>query len=145
MLVGEHDWGMRRRYIDWDGIANVLLNPASPFRLIQIRQDEIGSWEVYPQPFQMFSKVVECNGLYFLPTTWFQCPMHLAVCDWYHDVLKDVTHPDFLERDELRTAMSMGASLEMACYIPIGPIGRLYHLDGRGVRFPVQIGGIGDE
>lgn len=41
--------------------------------------------------------------------------------------------------------MSMGAGLEMAGYIPIGPIGRLYHLDGRGVRFPVQIGGIGDE
>jgi len=140
VMVTEHDWGIRRRFVDWDAIVRALLDERFGFRLVQLRQNEAASWE-----YKFFGKLISRSGANFLPTTCFQCPMHIADVSWYRDIVRDLHIPDFLERAELGDIMMHKNYLDdMACYIPRGPMGRLYHLNGRDVLSPSEVGGICD-
>jgi hypothetical protein len=134
IMVAEGDWGLRKLHIDWRGIAEVLLDPTCRFKLIQIRQDRLGDWELTSRD-RSFGTLEYHHGVNLLPTTWFQCPTHVANSVWYCRLTPFMCTPQFLERDELTQGMnSVGALNEMACYIPPGPMmGRCYHLDGRNV------------
>jgi hypothetical protein len=142
LMIGEHDWGIRPRYIDWEGIVYSLLDPACIFQLIQLRQDRIGGWEMGSK---FFGDLTSAHSVCLLPTTEFQCPTHVARCDWYRKLVPFFRSPDFLEKQELENALqTTGAVKEMACYVPAGPMGRLYHLDGRNILRLEHMGGIGD-
>jgi hypothetical protein len=134
VMVAEGDWGLRKLYVDWCGIAEVLLDPTCRYKLVQLRQDRLGDWELTSRDHSFGA--LECyHGVNLLPTTWFQCPTHVANSDWYRRLVPFMLTPQFLERDELTEGMRfIGALDEMACYIPPGPMmGRCYHLDGRNV------------
>lgn len=141
VMVAEHDWGLKPLHIDWKGIVETLTVPLSDFSMIELRQDKIGIWEWKDN---FFRDPVDVNNLKLMPTTLFQCPTHIARCDWYRRLAYALFIPDFLERDELQLALKVsGAVSEMACYLPAGPIGRLYHLNGREVRWKHQLASIG--
>jgi hypothetical protein len=139
VMVGEHDWGLRARYVDWYGISSALLDPAGRFRLIQLRQDTVDSWE-----YGFLGDATSCRGIGLLPTTCYQFPMHVAVCSWYRRLLPSLREPNFLESSDEWTKVleDTGAMKEMACYIPAGPMGRLYHLNGCAVMNPNELDGV---
>jgi hypothetical protein len=156
VMFGEHDWGMRKLYIDWRGIVESLLDPVSKFRLIQIRQAKAAGWEL-----GFFGEQLESfHGINLLPTICFQGPMHVARTDWYRQMVPFLQRPQNLEGDDITLLILKDLGYEggpilegllatrdrttMACYIPDGPMGRLYHLDGRYVTSPDQLHGIGN-
>jgi hypothetical protein len=145
VMVGEHDWGLKPLYIDWRGITDVLLNPQNKFKLIQIRQDMLGAWELCAGFLgEVVTVASKKREVHLLPTRWFQCPTHIVRCDWYRQLAPSLKEPDFLERKDMENALKdTGAVEQMACYIPDGPMGRQYHLNGREVKRPEQLGGIG--
>jgi hypothetical protein len=143
VMVGEHDWGFRPRYIDWSGIVKYLRH-REEFKLIQFRQDEPGIWEWDHHAFSG-EVITTKQRIRLLPTINFQCPTHIADVEWYRNQVITLSEPDFLERSELcRRMIFTGGVNQMACYLPNGPSGRLYHLDGRGVTNFRQLDGIGD-
>lgn len=140
VLVGEHDWGIRKAYIDWRGIANALLDMAFPFDLVQIRQARLAGWE-----HRHTGGVVRHCETNFAPTTLFQCPVHVALTAWYQGLSRHFSQPSMLEGDQTADALKTIQGLDrMAIYIPDGPAQRLYHLNGRELRDPDQLAGIGD-
>ena len=142
VVAGDGDWGFHQKYMNWRGIVATLLDNASRFKMIEIRQDNIGTWEL---EWDVFGDLRLEHGIHILPTTLYQAPTHIARVDWYQKMIAPVKIADFLERDELtRVLRDTGGINQMGCYIPPGPIGRLYHLNGRDVRWPSQLGGIGD-
>jgi len=140
VMVCEHDWGINPHYVDWCGIFATILDPNSHFRMIALRADVVNRWE-----YGFFGEMTVENGIDLLATANFQMGMHVALCDWYRKLLLPLRLPKFLEGCELYNELiTKRAIYEMACYIPPGPIGRLYHLNGREVRSPSEVGGIGD-
>lgn len=140
VMVGEHDWGIYKLFIDWLKIAHVLLDFSCPFKLIQVRQAAIGQWEIDNK---YFGSLFNFDGIDLLSSSCFQAPIHIANCEWYRPLIAKCSQPDFLERAELGNIfIHTGAIKEMAAYIPAGPMGRLYHLNGRDVRHPSQIQGL---
>jgi hypothetical protein len=106
-----------------------------------LRQNKIGQWETDAGYFR--DDVVKAHDIYLLPTTCFQTPVHVACVDWYRKLVPSLSQPDFLERTELANVLHQtGAVNEMACYIPSGPMGRLYHLDGRNLTNRSQMLGV---
>lgn len=139
-MVGEHDWGLFKSFVNWRGITETLLDSSCPFKLIQLRQDAIGEWELEKN---FFGELVRLHGINLLPTTNYQCPTHIARVDWYRHLVPSLSQPDFLERTELGNILTQaGAIREMAAYIPAGPMQRLFHLNGRAVRSVNQIQGL---
>ena len=100
------------------------------------------------------------HGVNLLPTICFQGPMHIANSDWYRQLTSFFSEPQNLEGSHLTFFLTGGSSVsnnlvnglqatngirQMACYIPPGPMGRLYHLDGRNVVNPNQVESIGKD
>lgn len=142
VIAGDGDWGFHKRYMDWRGIVATLLDSESQFKSIQIRQDNIGVWEL---AWDVFRDLQSEHGIYLLPTTCFQGPTSISRIDWWQKMALSLKVPDFLECDELRAVMyETGGINQMGAYIPPGPIGRIYHLNGQHVLRPEQLGGIGD-
>ena len=130
ILVGEHDWGIRDLPINWEGIAKAILDPEVAFSLVQIRQAHLAEWEK-----DHFGQRINAHGIILLETNWFQCPMHVASCEWYKKIVVDFATPQMLEGDQMNAALEVQNFKGMACYIPSGEdSGRLYHLDGRNVK-----------
>ena len=142
VIVGDGDWGFHKRYMDWRGIVATLLDESNHVQHIQIRQDNIGVWEL---DMDCFGELENLHGIYVVPTRNFQAPTHIARTDWYRNLASSFKTPQLLERGEMWNALhTTGAINEMAAYIPPGPIQRIYHLNGQHVRWPEQLGGIGD-
>lgn len=142
VIVGDGDWGFHKRYMDWHGIVSTLTDDSNDINHIQIRQDNIGVWEL---AMDCFGELQEFHNIFVLPTRNFQAPTHIARTDWYRNVAKFFTTPQLLERSQMHHALHVTHGLyQMAAYIPPGPIARIYHLDGQHVRWPEQLGGIGD-
>lgn len=137
VIVGDGDWGFRQRYIDWQGIVNTLMDDTNRINHIQIRQDILGVWEF---AMDCFGELERYHGINVLPTTNFQAPTHIARTDWYRRIARHLHNPQLLERQDMWDALRLTGGIdEMAAYIPPGPIGRLYHLDGQNVRSPEQV------
>ena len=142
VIVGDGDWGFHHKYINWHGIVATLTDENSRFKHIQIRQDELGTWE---WDMKCFGTLKRIHGIDLLPTTNFQAPTHIARTDWYRKIASYLTLPQLLERQNMWDALRItGGINEMAAYLPPGPIGRLYHLNGQHVQWPWQVNGIGD-
>ncbi len=137
IMVCEHDWGFKEAYINWSAITKSLLQD---YKLIQIRQDRLGLWELSKGYFGVLARY---EGICLLPTSCFQGPVHVARCDWYRKVISHVSKPEMLEWQDMEHALvKTGGIREMACYIPSGPMGRLYHLDGRNISRLQQLEGM---
>lgn len=132
VFITEHDWGVKPLFINWHGIVETLAAPIRKVNLIQIRQERISTIEHD----NCFSEAaMDVNGIKLLPTACFQCPSHVARVDWYREQVRELRIPDFLERDELRAALVRSGGIhEMAAYIPMGFVSRLYHLNGRWIK-----------
>jgi hypothetical protein len=156
VMINEHDWGLRKLYVDWQGIADVLLDTTINFNLIQLRQDKLGDWEIERN---FFKGLESHHGVGLLPTTAFIDSMHVASSEWYRKMTPFLKKPQNLEGKDITFFINGGSPEEnelghglqvtkginqMACYIPHGPMGRLYHLDGANVVSPEQLDGIGD-
>lgn len=138
VLIGEHDWAFRPRFIDWRGITSALLDTSERFRLVQLRQATVAGWEA---PF--LSELVPWYDIRLLPTTHFLDSVHVANCDWYRELASLFQRPQNLEGSDLTFFLRECKKLhQMACYIPTGPMGRLYHLDGAHVRSPKELDGV---
>ena len=142
VIVGDGDWGFHQKYMDWRGIVATLLDDSRRIQHIQIRQDNLGIWEL---DMDCFGELQTSHGIYVLPTRNFQAPTHIARTDWYRKISSYFTVPQLLERPNMWDALKItGGINEMAAYIPLGPIGRLYHLNGQHVVSPNELHGIGD-
>ena len=135
VLVTEHDWAVKKLYIDWSGIAQALLDPECRFKMVHLQENQLSNDSLRRGAFG-YPKLH--HGVHLLPTLDFKCPCHLAATDWYRKIVAFVKAPRMLESDEITAGIHANRPTgEMACYIPMGPMGRCLHLDGRNVRNPV--------